>query len=1027
MNLRRAVWKIFSIQNEELGFTIPLFILYLLSGSFFAVGQIYSETIFLKAYGAEGLSRFFIYNGIVLIIMGILYNSILLRLSLKRGYFILIVLFAGLIFAASFLSVDAFPWLPFYLYLGNYLFTFFLDIHFFNYAYQFLSLRSSKRLLPFIMGGGKLGGIAASLLFFAIFSQDISRFGVYVWALNGSLLLIPVLFLGIYAGSEIRPVVRGGEFLPDNNLFERIFRKIKLSYSSPIFTFSVFAIFAMSVVNQISEFYFARIFNTAFATKSQLASFLSIYTFIADGITLLVQVFLASRIIHLLGVKRSNYVYPVSFLSFISICAFFPNILVGILLRFFRKNLSLIIRTPIFNVIMASAPRDRMPEVKSFISALISPLGMITGGAAIMLIYRDLTPAGGFVLAIFLGLIYLLLTGLQNRAYVQSLKNRLTFDTDHRESELAYTDYRSLLSDGKYTEEELSLLELIFNEHPTADILRALYPHFERLSAQTRINIVTLMRTGRYESKGAVLRSAVRDSELRVRIHALALLRELPPQQRRAILAFYCEERSMGEQYAIELLHADKSTVSSGLDVDSFVIKVLAELRTGILKGELHVDEFIAFVQVLPCQYYLSHLYELLLKTRDERLFLSIIPVADHLSREEAQRVLYLFRGRPLIQILGFSQMAASLTEMDRLMLLDYRDDLDAHSIEKLYRPDDQARGVVVMRLFSERSHARKSNYLNYLLHQGMHSEREMVEYINFEIIRIIDILETLSLIRHGKNEDLVSRFISIALWNEIELHKHLILKAIAILTGLKIDEVYESNLLLKDEDLNSYILEYLESSGKHTRQVLFAFEEEMDSDDILDLMHSEDISLKDSLRRTKQFIPEIAALIDFCLKASAGETLPVAESSETNLPKMEVTMLSLIEKILFLRENGLFAELKLDELIQLAKITRELDVPASRVIIREGETGDELFIIVDGEVEVYTGEQILARLGRESCIGELSIIDKEPRSASVRTVSRTRFLSISRRDFLLTLKENPSISINIMKMITGRLRERIA
>ena len=85
-------------------------------------------------------------------------------------------------------------------------------------------------------------------------------------------------------------------------------------------------------------------------------------------------------------------------------------------------------RHPIFNVIMASAPRNRLAEVKSFISAIILPLGMITGGGVILLIYKKLPVFYGYVLAVGVGIVYVILTKLQNRAYVKSLKNQLSFD-----------------------------------------------------------------------------------------------------------------------------------------------------------------------------------------------------------------------------------------------------------------------------------------------------------------------------------------------------------------------------------------------------------------------------------------------------------------------------------------------------------------------------------------------------------------------------------------------------------------------
>ena len=468
MDLARGAWKVFSVRRSELKFTLPLLLLYLLSGSFYAIGQIFTETIFLKAYGASGLSRFFVYNGIALIVAGVFYNYILLRFSLRKGYIFLIVLFSGLICLSLMERVQHYSWLPFYLFLGNYLFTFYLDIHFFNYSYQFLSIRSSKRLFPLLMGGGKLGGIFASLLMIMAFRENIVGMGGVWWLINGLLLLAPVVIMGIVTGGgERRGSLARNDLLPDMKILERTIKRIKLSYSSPIFTVSVLAVFVMAIVNLVAEYYFALIFNDAFPSRNELAYFLSVYTFAADLVTLVVQVVLTSRIIRILGVKKSNYLYPGSFMAFFTFMIFSPGLLAGVMLRFFRKNLSMMFRHPVFNIIIASAPRDRIAEVKSFIGGIILPLGMITGGGAILLIYKKLPDIYGFVLAGAMGTLYIVLTYFQNRAYMQSLKSQLSYDFGSEADEARETlDLAALGSDSAVVEMNLPLLDALFVGSP---------------------------------------------------------------------------------------------------------------------------------------------------------------------------------------------------------------------------------------------------------------------------------------------------------------------------------------------------------------------------------------------------------------------------------------------------------------------------------------------------------------------------------------------------------------------------------
>jgi len=80
--------------------------------------------------------------------------------------------------------------------------------------------------------------------------------------------------------------------------------------------------------------------------------------------------------------------------------------------------------------------------------------------------------------------------------------------------------------------------------------------------------------------------------------------------------------------------------------------------------------------------------------------------------------------------------------------------------------------------------------------------------------------------------------------------------------------------------------------------------------------------------------------------------------------------------------------------------------------------------LIVDGTVKVHSGEQVFAELGTKQCFGEMSILDSEPRSASITSLSELILLKIKRDDFTEILAEKPEISLGIIKVLTTRLRE---
>jgi HEAT repeat protein len=142
------------------------------------------------------------------------------------------------------------------------------------------------------------------------------------------------------------------------------------------------------------------------------------------------------------------------------------------------------------------------------------------------------------------------------------------------------------------------------------------------------------------------------------------------------------------------------------------------------------------------------------------------------------------------------------------------------------------------------------------------------------------------------------------------------------------------------------------------------------------------------------------------------------------------IPMLSVMERILFLRRVPLFADLPPAELQQVAGITGELAFPDETVITQQGDVGDEMYLIVDGEVRVVTRteEGIETELGRRKSgdyVGEMAIISREPRMASLVAAGDVRLLYIDQRSFEGILRERPETSLAVMRQLCGRLRER--
>ena len=97
--------------------------------------------------------------------------------------------------------------------------------------------------------------------------------------------------------------------------------------------------------------------------------------------------------------------------------------------------------------------------------------------------------------------------------------------------------------------------------------------------------------------------------------------------------------------------------------------------------------------------------------------------------------------------------------------------------------------------------------------------------------------------------------------------------------------------------------------------------------------------------------------------------------------------------------------------------------VRAGEALFRKGEAGDAMFLVIDGKVEVRLGDTVLETIGLHGIVGEMALLDKSPRSASVFAVTDGEVAVIDRQVFLDLVREEPSFSLYVMQRMAGRIR----
>jgi len=205
-------------------------------------------------------------------------------------------------------------------------------------------------------------------------------------------------------------------------------------------------------------------------------------------------------------------------------------------------------------------------------------------------------------------------------------------------------------------------------------------------------------------------------------------------------------------------------------------------------------------------------------------------------------------------------------------------------------------------------------------------------------------------------------------------------------------------------------------------------------SDVVAVLLKNEDAWLRVlALRSTselglREFIPLLHQLKPgtdpFLREAALGALHQFGEEKSMDTLKT----VSILERILLLREIPIFADLSPEDLKLVAEIAREEWYPQNTAIFHQGDEGNMMFVIVEGRLRVvYSAngtEQVLAQRSAGDFLGEMAIIESAPRSASLITESDVRVLAIDGEVFKGILRERPDVSFAVLRSLSRRLRE---
>jgi HEAT repeat protein len=233
-------------------------------------------------------------------------------------------------------------------------------------------------------------------------------------------------------------------------------------------------------------------------------------------------------------------------------------------------------------------------------------------------------------------------------------------------------------------------------------------------------------------------------------------------------------------------------------------------------------------------------------------------------------------------------------------------------------------------------------------------------------------------------------------------------LRAIGLLGDRDAMNTAIENLQTRDASQRANVLEALESISAKWRDILQPLMRLWEDDRVMQVAVDWERLLKDK----DGWIRECAAFAQ-----QYGEA------------KMDsITTLSLMDRIIFFRRVPLFVALSPEDLRQVAAIADEEIFPDGDVIAYQGEQGDVMYVIVSGEVRVCIEkdgkEMEVARRKSGEFVGELAIVNREPRNATLIASGDVRALCIDQKSFEGLMRERPEVSLVIIHVLSKRLKE---
>ena len=978
-----------------------------------AMGSAAAQALFFARFGVEYLPPMYMALGAVTSLTSLLVTALLGRLPKRRLYLLLPLCLALLLVLTRVLTALDLRWVYPALWLEMNLFWTLQGFLGWGLAGALCDTRQARRLFPLFGAGGIVGVTAGGLLTRPLVAAVGSENLLLAWA--GSLALVAGVVHLLSRGLRAVPARSSGGWIQD---LQRGYQSVR---DSSLMRWLALAAVLFSVLFFSLAFPFSKGVTAQFPDEDALAGFLGAFRGLANGAAFLVSLLLANRLYARYGVMSAMQAFPLLYLAGFGLLIFLASFPALATFQFLQLlwlfGVSSIAYQTVFNLV----PAERRDQTRAFIDGVPGQLGVVLTGAILALGER-LQPRALFVFGALTAVATAYVVQRARRAFGGALTDALRAGQPN----VFYGEEQPF---GGFQQDAAAVAAVVAGvsdpdsavRRVSAEILGNLaVPEAAPALAQAlddpdpEVRAALLRALARAGAGQALLEVAacLQDPEAEVRLQAVESLRHLAgyPRGLRAHLLPLLQdvEPAVRARVAAALLqHGREPRAEQALH--ELAASGEAGSRAAAMLAFAEWGDASAFEAVARG-----------LQDEAAQVRRSAASALSRLAPELAVQLLGQALGDPdaavrnaaaeALGTMGESGVQPALQALEQPAQED-------GALQALSRLSLREGGETVVQQYAQRKAEQATRYDELFWRVEAAGQDARLELLARSL-------------RHTGRQQATRAFL-----------------ALGLLQGFASTSLAVENLNSRDPSQLANALESLESLrpralvgpliGLWDSAGRVSTPGEAPSDSLPEslrmLLAGADPWLRACAALAADGLndPELLAVLedaagqdpDETVRETARRTLDGGASMQT-LPTI-----SLMERVLFLRRVPLFADLQPAELKQVASIAQERLFSDGETICRQGEAGEEMYIVISGEARVVLDAEggqprDLARRRPGEVVGEMAIITQEPRMASVLAAGQVRLLSIDRRSFEGILRERPETGLAVIRVLSQRLRE---